>query len=231
MKNVKNFLIYICVFAIILVSFLIPQKLIDLENNKLLTKIFERQKDEPKIDVEAEKIYLVKAIHDIEDENSIVEIKYSPYNQTLYAVDNRLKIDINSVNEEIDKLNKYNILKEGLDTNEKLIYFVNKFCKNNAYEYTVNSLHHLGDEFWEMDREEKTGKIISITIPSQKLSDRSESEIMRSYVEYLDLYIIDDWKLDGEFLVSEKANLAVGIEKEGDIITLHIFGINRLLYR
>lgn len=74
MRKIKNFIIYIIVSVIILASFKIPELLLELENNNIEIAVYEKEKKKNAIDIEAEKIYLVKAIHDIEDESGLVEI-------------------------------------------------------------------------------------------------------------------------------------------------------------
>lgn len=68
-QRTKNFLIILFVFSIILISFLIPNLLFKVEDLNMEKQIYSRSKHKNKIDVQAEKIYLVSAINDISNSN------------------------------------------------------------------------------------------------------------------------------------------------------------------
>ncbi len=75
MKNrIKNMVIYIIVGIIIIASFKIPEILLELENSNVSVAVKKREKNNKNIDLEARNIYLVKAIHDMESQNSSVVI-------------------------------------------------------------------------------------------------------------------------------------------------------------
>ena len=76
-------------------------------------------------------------------------------------------------------------------------------------EKTINILE-LNNKY-ELEIETKTCKILSIAIEKENLANDTNEEIMRNFVKYLDLYIIDDWKLENNMLKSQKAGLAVTI--------------------
>lgn len=55
------------VSVIICISFLMPNILFAIEDLKMESKVYKKEALDNKIDVQAENIYLVRAIHDIED--------------------------------------------------------------------------------------------------------------------------------------------------------------------
>jgi len=64
MKKVFMFLV---VIIIIVLSFLVPNVLLKMEDFKIESISYKEKRSNSKIDVHAENIYLVKAIHDIEN--------------------------------------------------------------------------------------------------------------------------------------------------------------------
>ena len=48
------------------------------------------------------------------------------------------------------------------------------------------------------------------------VDDIDTEEILRNYIKYLDLYIIDDWKFENNILVSEKARLIACLTYDDD---------------
>ena len=110
MKKFRNFLIYLF-FIIIIFSLLgIPDVLLAKEENKLEEIIYERAEKQSKIDIEAEKIYLVKAIHNIE-KNKVIAINsdgVNKYVDTSEIIENH---NMDDIKDEIKKLADYNILK------------------------------------------------------------------------------------------------------------------------
>ena len=113
MKTIKNSLIYFGVCLIIFTSFKVPEILFEMENKKMETAIYPKENLENTMDVEAEKIYLVKAIHDIENEYNTVAIS----NNSLAELPQISKVDIMK---ELLKLKEYNII-QNLDFEEDKI--------------------------------------------------------------------------------------------------------------
>ena len=112
MRKIKNIIIYVIVCIIILATFKIPEILLEIENYNIGIAVYEKEKNERKLDIEAEKIYLVKAIQDIETENNSVKISSSELDQKiLFESINNETIDGNvNMYSELLKLNEYNIL-------------------------------------------------------------------------------------------------------------------------
>lgn len=63
----KKVLMFLLVSVIIYLSCLMPNILFAIEDLKMESKVYIQEEKNNKIDVQAENIYLVKAIHDIED--------------------------------------------------------------------------------------------------------------------------------------------------------------------
>lgn len=63
----KKVFICLIIIVIILLSFFLPNVLFRLEDIKINNTSYKMEKLNRKIDVQSENIYLVKAIHDIQD--------------------------------------------------------------------------------------------------------------------------------------------------------------------
>ena len=249
MKKFKNFIIYIIVSAIILASFKIPELLLELENNNIEIAVYEKESNKRKIDIETEEIYLVKAIHDIENENGFVEISSTQLVEE-YSIKtiNTETINMNdNMYSELLKLNEYDILKT-IEINENDIIEVGlteKKYKIKENEYSINSvLVKVDNEEFMLEIEEKTEKILNIVMEKDYLyGEISKEEIMKNYVKYLGLDIIDDWKFEekiinsekyhwefaNNMLKSEKAGLVVNLVENEDSYILSIHSLERIL--
>lgn len=224
--KIKNIIIYFCVFIIIFISFSMPSFGLKLVGEKIENTVFKKEKIEKKIDIEANRIYLAEAIHNIESENSSIAISSSNKSWTLsddvteYYSESNDKTSNNLfkiAKEELRKLTEYNILKEyKLKGTEKCnLTLITKIYKSSSEKNTINNIFlNTKSELYNIDIEEKTGKILFINFAKEELKDISKEEILRNYVKYLDLYIIDDWKYEENKLKSEKAGLVVSITEK-----------------
>lgn len=232
MRNFKNIIIYIFVCIIILTSFKLPEILCEIIDDNIEIAVYEKEKDKNKLGVEVEEIYLVKAIHDIEKEDSSVKISSSKVAEVfslVESVEGNTKIT-QSIYKELIKLKDYNILK-AFEVNENdycKIELINKSYKKDSNEYTLNTISlQINDEQYNLEIENKTGKILYITFDKDNIDDKAQEEIMKNYIEYLDLYIIDDWNFENNMLKSEKADLVVNLVESGDhyILSIHTIDI------
>lgn len=233
--RIKNIVIYIVVCVTILVSFKVPDVLIEIVENNIESKVYEKEKNEKSIDIEAEKIYLVKAIHDIESENTKVEISSSKKSWTLVESpsegENEKKIESTpkAPERQLLKLKDFNILHFNIDEGENykasLISKIYK-CKDS---YTINNIFlSTSNELYNIEMEEKTGKILFINFAKENLYDESTiEEILINYVKYLDLYIIDDWHYENNVLKSDKAGLMVGLVENSTRYILAIHSVEK----
>ncbi len=210
----KNKLIISSVFFILLLSFLAPQILFEVEDLRMEKQIFTQSKTKRNIDVQAQKIYLVKAIHDMS--GSSMEIQSQtvvPSSNKKVLVEERQSEQeeekvIDQVKNEFLKLEECKILKDMNEIFSNTEYNVKNytnFKKEYEMQYTF-----LGNKTSEMSvgRESKTGKILFAVFPKDKLQTELErQEILENYVKYLDLYMIGDWKFENNTLKSEKAGL------------------------
>ncbi len=224
--KIKNAIIYLIVSIIIFSSFEIPQILIDKISKKIESEIYLQDKNETKIDVEAEKIYLVSAIHNIEKSNTV---EVAGNGDKWYLVDNVIdstsKTIYEKINKELSNLKEYNILNSSKITNIQnySIGIIKKSYRMDKEKYTINSAELIIDKSTEykIELEEKTGKIISIDFEKDKLYETSSMKgILELYIKYLDLYIIDDWQYEEDIInkqyiyKSNKADLkAILVEK------------------
>lgn len=223
MRTLKNIIIYVFVFIIIFSSFKIPKIILQIENKNIEKAVYEKVQEKNSIDIEAEKIYLVKAIHNI-DEYSAFAINQSIKTGEIFVS------DIENLNEpiyrELMKLKEINILKDINEEGNCRMSFINKLYETADNEYTIkNVLLEVEGNNYELDVEEKTGKILSVFFKNENID---KEEVMRKYVQYLDLHIIDDWKFENDKLRSEKAELVINLSEFDGNYFLSIHSSNRI---
>lgn len=79
---VKKILLYVFAILIIVFSFVTPRLLLQIEDLSRETEIFAKEKSKNKIDVQAEKIYLVSFIHNV----------YGIKDKTIYDVSKKIAV-------------------------------------------------------------------------------------------------------------------------------------------
>ena len=186
---------------------------------------------ESKIDVQAEKIYLVGFIHGIyEFKDQKIEY-YNTNGKTVVTNSYPLteKTGNTSPNEgvisEITKLINCNILQE-IDLSNWGSYSETRNIFFKEYSVIIVTLT---SKEWGLGIgvDEKTGKIINIDFPRSILKDEvAKSKQLENYIKYLDLDIIGDWKYEDQVLKSEKAQLVAMIEEIDDVCMLNIAPID-----
>lgn len=225
----NKIIIYSIVCIIIVASFEIPEVLFKIENKNIKQKVYKKENLQSTIDVETEKIYLVKAIHDIENETSTVAILANEKISVVNANEEILKSenkDMKEIERELLKLKEYNILNIEINKDVKnSIGIIDKSYQNDSSNYIVSSIIlEQNDKKYRLEIENKTGKILYIAFEKEAIYNKEE--IMRNYIKYLDLYIIDDWKFENNMLKSEKAKLIVNLieTRENYILLIHSTG-------
>ena len=234
MYKIRNIIIYVLVCGIILLSFKMPEILLEMEKNNISIAVYEKEKMLSNIDVEAEKIYLVKAIHEIEEGRTVV---ISNNKQMLLweemLFDKNTGITTN-IKEEISKLEESEILKEiNLKKDTKcIIGVVNKSYPSNENTYILRHvIMQIDGNEYILNVESKTGKILYITFNKSNLYNVDNKEqILKNYIEYLNLFVINDWKyeIDKEnksyIMKSEKADIKVSLTEtsENYVLSLHV---------
>lgn len=226
-KKISNIIIYIIVVIIILASFIIPSLLFEMQELDIEMAVYNNDNIEnnKKLSVEAEDIYLVKAIHDIESEKIGVTIQSAETSEKILTTNDVNSDKISEIKKEIEKLEEYNIINnvESSSKSKLLIGIINKVYQKDKIKYTINNVSLTQDNYnYQMDVEEKTGKIIRLAITKDKLNNEIETkEILKNYIQYLDLYIIDDWVFEDNMMKSQKADLVVNlIESVNDEICM-----------
>ena len=215
-RRINNLIIYIFVFTIIFASFTIPNRLLKKKELDIQMSVYNKENTENnKMLVGAEEIYLVKAIHEIESEDTMILVNSEKILETIETTNDKNNNSIYNIKEEILQLQENNIIKEFEDLNDSkfLINIVNKEYLANKVKYlTKNISLIIGNYHYQIHLEEKTGKIISIMTQKDNLTDNKEiKEILENYIKYLDLYIIDDWVYENNVMKSQKANLTVSL--------------------
>lgn len=179
--------------------------------------IINLEKNDRKIDVEAQNIYLVKLIHETQDGYASVKINNTEKYMVVSEHSEIKKEDF--ISQEFKKLAEYGIFKpleEIQSSNEKYLDYsaeiVNRvYSKNNA-EYLVTDVSLNGEAYTysSLQVENKTKKILSLLgFDKEFFVNLDKEQIMRNYVNYLGLHIIDDWKFENNCLKSEKAGLEI----------------------
>lgn len=223
---VKKLLLYFGIILIIVFSFVVPKLLLRIEDLSREKEIFAREKYKNKIDVQAEKIYLVRFIHDIFD---LKEKKIYYDNNKTVAVSSSVpmtevsenKVPSEQILNELSKIISNNIIKD-IDYSTPIDYYE---VKNMfSFEYTVITGDIVTEDFGlGLGIEEKTGKIISLDFPKSILrSDIDKKKQLENYAKYLDLDIIGDWKYENQVLSSEKAQLSIILDERERVCKLII---------
>lgn len=219
----KHKLLIFGAFLVILFSFCMPQLLFQMEDLNREKQVFTVEKMKSKLDVQAEKIYLVKAIHAMNNSYRNVQISKKeavyygnnmPYvGQTLTVAEEEADDEsVTYLKSELLKLEKGNVLKDLNLASAEFEIETRDFLYSNAEnEYSMKQSRLKNEEYeLNIETERKTGKILCLFFPREKLQTNMEmEEILRNYVQYLELYIMDDWKFEDKTLKSEKAQLAV----------------------
>lgn len=238
--NSKNILMCLSIGIIIFLSFKVPNVLFEIEDLNMTKQIYKKAKKESKIDVQAEKIYLVKAIHEMDDGAFNIAIadsnkQYVELIQSVEAIGIKKENIIGQLENEMLKLTENDILK---DRKEELYEYgiINREYQNAQTNYTISNIIAKSKNNYEIkfEMEKKTGKILFISFPKEIIAEEMDRQkLMGNYVKYLGLYIIDDWKLVDVGLQSEKAGLRVFMLEAEKEYVLSIHSIeknNRIEY-
>lgn len=224
--KLKESVLFFCSIIIIAFSFVVPKLLFQVEDSSRENEIFAIPKKESKIDVQAEKIYLVRFIHDVYQIKN-EKVYYSDKKKVAVTVPITERIESKSHKEntknEVSKLATSGIIKEiNFEEYTDCIETANMFWS----EYTVvtSNFSKENSDSIGISIEEKTGKIIGIDFfPSSIFrSDIDRKQQLENYVKYLDLDIIDDWVYEDRVLKSEKAQLIIMLEEENAVCMLAI---------
>lgn len=204
-NNFKNFIVILCVLLVVIFSFCIPKIFFKIEDIYMRNDIVTRKKNNNKIDVETQKIYLVKAIHETKD--GTLKISYNEHNINF-------EILCSNINKELQNLTENEIIVNlNIEDYEDSSIVEYKYTSDDN-EYTIQQYSARGKNgmFVSIDIEKKTGKIISLYLDKNIINGQiSKREILENYVKYLNLYIIDDWKFENNRLTSDKAKLCVSL--------------------
>lgn len=226
----KKILLFFMSLIIISFSFVMPNLLLGIEDLSREKEIFAKSKIERKIDVEAEKIYLVTFIHniyEIKDKEVYYENKKVKASATAVSspiIDTRTDLTpTEKFKNEILKLVSNEILNE-ITFDEYIQYYEEECYFYPEYTVTTCSMPKENEEWISINVEEKTGKIISIDFSKNFLkADVEIEQQLRNYAKYLDLDIIGDWKFEkNNILKSEKAQLIIMLVERDDSCMLTI---------
>ena len=228
--RIRNIIIYVVVCIIIFASFNIPNILLESLVNNFEKEVYAKSKNETILDVETEKIYLVHAIHEIESENKCIQISSNKNRTILVESVANENIGKNNINDELINLRECNILNklELKETTSCSIGIIDKYYQEDKETYVVsNILVYIDDKKYNIEVECKTGKILSIYAEKKELNISDKEKLMRNYIKYLDLNIIDDWNYENSVLKSEKAKLVVNLEKNDNYYKMSIHSTER----
>lgn len=226
--KLKNMIITGSIFIIIILSFTIPTILFEIQDMVMEKEVYKRGRIEGKIDVQAEKIYLVQAI---QKRGYNIEIG-NPNKKELiqYAISDEYNSADTVIEKELLSLKNYNVLDGELKRSncETNIGIIDKRYSNVNNSYIINCIELVNDDTSiSIEMENKTEKILYIRFDKYRMLDLEVEELMRNYVKYLDLYIIDDWKFEDGMLKSEKAQLAISLTENKESYDLSINSINK----
>lgn len=156
--------------------------------------------------------------------------KNSKYVEVEKAEPETTSIIKSNIQKEISKLKEYDILENfEIETEDKLLTKMTDVAYQNDNKYVLNNIYiKIEDKEYLFIVEEKTGKILCIGVQNGSISDIELEELMRNYIKYLDLYIIDDWEFQDNKLKSEKAKLEVYFIKSENDCALTIHSTDRI---
>jgi len=200
--------IILLVLCFVFVSFLMPRFVLSVQEKQLEEQVFIREKKTSKLDVEAEKIYLVKAIHEIEENSNSIFIKRD---QVAYTKEGENEeFGLTELGKQMKKLQDTSILQEiGIDIPISYTIYSNTIgYQSNNIQYLLENIQlAIKEDEYEFVMESKTNKLLSIACSKDKLQEgRTKQEILQSFIQYLDLYIIDDWKYEEGLIQSDRNN-------------------------
>ena len=208
MIKIKNIFCYIIVCIIILLSFKIPDILLQNEFKNISLEIYEPKNLKKNIDIDASNIYLVNAIHEIEGSQNIVEITSNK--KYLFLAEKGEEGYFGNIENELKKLRDYNIITNFNGIQDYKIKLINKgYYQNGEMKYTLLDVLLEQENNYNLEIENKTGKILNISTEKENFNFIDKKELMINFVKYLDLYIINDWEYMNNTLKSEKAKLTV----------------------
>lgn len=227
--KIKNLIIYFSVVVIVFLSLKAPNFLMNKLSKNIEKKFYKIEENKNQIDVEAEKIYLVKAIHNIRSDNPTVSInsnngKVIAQTEEMYEIVSEAENSFPNINKELKDIENYNILANlNLDGfKEYGIGIISKTYLNKNKYIVHNVLVSLDNVEIHLEVEDKTKKIIYLYFDKDLFSSQNIKETLENFVRYLDLNIINDWKYSEDlisekyYLKSEKADLAIVLDKSND---------------
>lgn len=223
--KIKNFIIYFSVIIIVFFSLKVPDFLMKNLSSDIEKKFYKIEETKTQIDVEAEKIYLVKAIHNIRSDSPTVTIS-SNDGQKITKSSKDVVYEISDyesekifpdIDKELKNLVDYNILTNlKLDNSKQFdVGIISKTYLNKNKYIVHNVLVNVDNNEIHLEIEDKTGKIIYAYFDKNIFSDIPIKEALENFVRYLDLHIIKDWKYEEDLinkkysLTSESAKLSV----------------------
>ncbi len=232
-RKVGNLIVYILFAAVIFASFRLPDILLKSYDISFGASMYDLS-GRKSIDIEADEIYLVKAIHDMEsvDEEqyhnyiffagSLSEYKVSSGQEPVQGED--VQGEDEQAEDEIAKLKECGVLQETDTLTGAEAEILKEIYKTDQSEYIIDNLFFLPESsVWLLEREEKTGKILTVCFSGRNMPEEAERrELLENYIRYLDLYIIDDWVYEDQQMKSDKADLAVGFKQAGEGYILSI---------
>ncbi len=230
-RKIGNVIVYILFAAVIFASFRLPDILLksyDVSFGASMYDLSGRQSID--IEIEADEIYLVKAIHDME---TAAEEQYHNYIFFAGSLE-EYKIGLGQeepaqsedvqAEDEIARLKECGVLQETDTLTGAETEILKEVYKTDQSEYIIDNLFFLPESsVWLLEREEKTGKILTVCFSGRNMPEEAERrELLENYIRYLDLYIIDDWVYEDQQMKSDKADLAVGFKQAGEGYILSI---------
>lgn len=228
----KNILICLISAVIIILTFITPNILFKIEDMQSYRRVYSKTKIESKIDVQAQKIHLVKTIHSIED--GYLNLKVN----NMYGVSKLIESEemdalLTKCFLEIQSLKDNNVIQKTIINNSRKInrYESQERVYNDAKkEYTITQiyLNIENQERINIEIEGKTGKILLYSSSIKEIEGIEEEKILKNYIEYLGLSIIDDWEYTNNMLVSEKAKLSAILAYYDEAFYLSIHSSNNI---
>lgn len=207
-RRLKSIAAVLLTLILVCLAAFAPLEYFRQQDNELLHTALPRQQVTATIDPEAKEIYLVRAIHRIYDETASNLVSFTNVDDSMMQMYLNGQLgDVvaagllsETIAEDIAKTQSFSqigITWRDADETVKLA------------KYTVQ-IYDTFQFYYQM--EGKTNKLLSIYLRDERLTGHTESQkmgLMRDFISYLGLDLVDDWVYSSEGFSSQKAQLQI----------------------
>lgn len=207
-RRLKSIAAVLLTLILVCLAAFAPLEYFRQQDNELLHTAHPRQQVTATIDPEAKEIYLVRAIHRIYDETASNLVSFTNVDDSMMQMYLNAQLrDVvaagllsETIAEDIAKTQSFSQIgitwRDG-DETVKLAKYTVQIVDTFQFYYQM---------------EGKTNKLLSIYLRDERLTGHTESQkmgLMRDFISYLGLDMVDDWVYSSEGFSSQKAQLQI----------------------